>query len=108
MAGSYFEAVFPEHANVLVGKKVLSPTIKTLVTPLLEPVLVDLFSLCRYATFVYFQSPTAQNPSVFTNTYRTGKNDGKQYFGYKRADQIIRVLLGFVNADGLSTLAPTD
>ena len=99
MANSYFEAVFPEHAHFITGKSVLTPSIKKIVTPLLEPVLCDLFNLCKCSTYIYCQSPTSKNPTVFTNIYRTDKSNGHQYFGYKRADQIIRALLGFVYAD---------
>jgi hypothetical protein len=67
MTDSYFEAVYPDQAHVVKGKKTLTQPLRNELGPLLQDVAQDLDCLCSYASSISFQSRKAKNPTTYIN-----------------------------------------
>lgn len=99
MTDSYFEAVFPDQAHVLKGKKTLTQPLRNELGPLLQDVAQDLDCLCTYASSINFQSRKAKNPTTYINQSHFNQSKYSRMSGRKRILEVAKALLGLSYAD---------
>jgi len=99
MTDSYFEAVFPDQAHVVKGKKTLTESLRNELGPLLQDIAQDLNCLCMYASSISFQSRKAKNPTTYINQSHFNQSDYSRFSARKRILEVAKALLGLSYAD---------